>query len=68
MSVYKEELVVKELQELMNLETQLQRKWKSLKRAGKGVRASFVASLRDLQMRAHQLEQVLDSPNQRVAQ
>jgi hypothetical protein len=60
MSSRKEELVVKELQELMNLETQLQTKWRSLKRAGKGGRASFVASLRELQTRAQNLEQVLD--------
>jgi hypothetical protein len=67
MSSHKEELVVRELQELKILETQLQKKWKSLKGAGKGVRASFVASLRELQMRAHQLERVMDSPSQRPA-
>jgi hypothetical protein len=62
MSNHKEALVVKELQELKNLETQLQTKWKSLKRAGKDVRLSFIASLEELQTRAQQLEQVLDSP------
>jgi hypothetical protein len=62
MSNHKEALVVKELQELKNLETQLQTKWKSLKRAGKDVRLSFLASLQELQTRAQQLEQVLDSP------
>jgi hypothetical protein len=62
MSNHKEALVVKELQELKNLETQLQTKWKSLKRAGKDVRVSFIASLQELQTRAQQLEQVLDSP------
>jgi hypothetical protein len=66
MSSHKEVLVVRELQELKNLETQLQTKWKSLRRAGKDVRASFVASLRELQVRAQQLEHVLDSPNQRA--
>jgi hypothetical protein len=60
MSSLIEELVVKELQGLMNLETELQTKWKSLKRAGKGVRASFVTSLRELQTRAQSLEQALD--------
>jgi hypothetical protein len=60
MSSRKEELIVKQVQELMNLETQLQTKWKSLKRSGKGVRAAFVVSLRELQMRTHNLEQVLD--------
>jgi hypothetical protein len=60
MSSHKEELVVKELQELMSLETELQMKWKRLKRAGKGVHATFVSSLRELQTRAHQLEQLLD--------
>lgn len=62
MSSHKEILVVRELQELMSLETELQMKWKKLKRAGKGVRASFVSSLLELQTRAHQLEQLLDSP------
>ena len=67
MSSPKEELVVKELQELMSLETELQMKWKSLKRAGKGMRASFVSSLRELQTRTQQLERLLDSSQQRVA-
>jgi hypothetical protein len=67
MSSRKEELVVKELQELRNLESQLQMKWRRLKRAGKGVRTSFVLSLRELQMRAQQLERLLDSSQQRVA-
>jgi hypothetical protein len=61
MSSHKEQMVVRELTDLMSLETELQRKWKSLKRAGKGVRASFVSSLLELQTRAQQLEQLLDS-------
>jgi hypothetical protein len=64
MSIHKEALVVKELQELKSLETQLQTKWKGLKRAGKGARAAFVQSLLELQTRARQLERVLDSPRQ----
>lgn len=67
MSRHKEELVVRELQELKSLEEDLQMKWKRLKRAGKGVRASFVSSLRDLQIRAHELERLLDSGRQPVA-
>jgi hypothetical protein len=67
MSSHREDIVVRELQELKNLETQLQMKWKSLKRAGKDVRASFVASLLELQTRAQELEQALDSPTQRAA-
>jgi hypothetical protein len=64
MSSRKEELVVKELQELKSLEIELQTKWKRLKRAGKGVGASFVSSLRELQTRTQQLERLLDSPQQ----
>lgn len=64
MSSRKEILVVKELQELKSLETQLQTKWKSLKRAGKRARAAFVQSLAELQTRAHELERVLDSAGQ----
>ena len=67
MSIHNEELVVKELQDLMSLETELQRKWKGLKRAGKGVRASFVTSLQELQIRAQQLEQMLDGSAERAA-
>lgn len=67
MSSHKEQLVVRELTELMSLETELQMKWKGLKRAGKGVRASFVSSLLELQARAQQLEQILDSSQQRAA-
>lgn len=67
MSRHKEELVVKELQELKSLEDELQMKWKRLKGAGKGVGASFVSALRDLQIRAHELERLLDSGQQRVA-
>ena len=61
MSSRKEELVVKELQELRSLETELQMKWRRLKRAGKGVRASFVSSLRELQTRTQQLELLLEA-------
>ena len=64
MSSHKEQLVVRELQELMSLESELQMKWKRLKRAGKGVRASFVSSLRELQLRTHELERLLDSSQQ----
>lgn len=64
MSDRKEELVVKQLQELNRLETELQTKWKQLKRAGSGMRASFVASLIELQTRTHQLERLLDSSRQ----
>jgi len=60
MSNHKEVLVIKELQELKNLETRLQSKWNTLQRAGTDVRASFVASLRELQMRAANLERALD--------
>jgi hypothetical protein len=67
MSSHNEELVVKELQGLISLESELQMKWKRLTRAGKGVQASFVSSLRELQVRAIQLEQLLDSPPQRVS-
>jgi hypothetical protein len=67
MSNRNEELVVKELLELKSLETQLHKKWTRLKRAGKGVRVSFVSSLYELQTRAHQLDQLLDSPKQRAA-
>jgi hypothetical protein len=67
MSSHKEELVVKELLELKNLEIQLQMKWKRLKRAGKGVRAAFVSSLGELETRAQQLEGLLDSPKPRAA-
>ena len=66
MSNHKEELVVKELQELNRLETELQTKWKRLKRAGTGMRASFVSSLRELQTRTQQLEQLLDSSQQQA--
>jgi hypothetical protein len=66
MSSRKEELVVKELQELKSLEIELQTKWNRLKRAGKGVGASFVSSLRELQMRTQQLERLLDSSQQRM--
>jgi hypothetical protein len=61
MSNYKEQMVFKELRELKSLETELQTKWQCLKRAGKDMRASFVLSLQDLQTRAQQLEQLLDS-------
>jgi hypothetical protein len=61
MSNRKEEFVVKELQELNRLETELQTRWKRLKRAGTGMRASFVSSLIELQTRTHQLERLLDS-------
>ncbi len=67
MSSHKEIMVVKELQQLMSMETELQMKWKGLKRAGKGVRASFVSSLLELQTRAQQLERLLDSNQQPVA-
>jgi hypothetical protein len=67
MSSQREEFVVKELQELRNLETQLQTKRKRLNHAGKGVRTSFVSSLRELQSRTQQLEQILDSPTRRAA-
>jgi hypothetical protein len=67
MSSEKEEFVVKELQELRNLETQLQTKRKRLNHAGTGVRISFVSSLRELQARTLQLEQFLDSPRLRAA-
>jgi hypothetical protein len=67
MSSHKEELVVKELQELRSLETHLQTKWKRLKSAGKDARASFVQSLVELQTRTQQLERVLDSVGQRAA-
>jgi hypothetical protein len=60
MSNHKEAFVVRELQELNRLEVELQAKWKKLKRAGTGMRASFVSSLRELQTRTQQLEQVLD--------
>jgi hypothetical protein len=66
MSNRKEEFVVKELQELNRLETELQTRWKKLKRAGTGMRASFVSSLIELQTRTHQLERVLDSSQQRA--
>jgi hypothetical protein len=66
MSNHKEEFVVKELQELNRLETELQTKWKGLKRAGKGMRASFVSSLIELQTRTQQLERLLDSSQARV--
>ncbi len=61
MSSHNEEMVVKELQGLRSLETELQMKWKRLTRAGKGVRASFVSSLRELQVRTQQVERLLDS-------
>ncbi len=67
MSRHKEELVVRELRELKSLEEELQTKWNRLKRAGKGVHASFVSSLRDLQIRAHELERLLDSGQQPIA-
>jgi hypothetical protein len=67
MSIHKATIVVKELQELKSLETQLQMKWKSLKRAGKSARASFIESLVELQTRTHQLERVLESAEQRAA-
>jgi hypothetical protein len=67
MSSQKEEFVVKELQELRNLETQLQMKRKRLHRAGEGVQVSFVSSLRELQSRTQQLEQLPDSPKRRAA-
>jgi hypothetical protein len=66
MSNRKEEFVVKELQELNRLETELQTKWKLLKRAGTGMRASFVSSLIELQTRTHQVERLLDSSEQRA--
>jgi hypothetical protein len=66
MSSHKEKFVVKELQELNRLETELQAKWKRLKRAGSGMRASFVSSLLELQTRTHQLERLLDSSQQRT--
>jgi hypothetical protein len=66
MSSHKEELVVKQLQELKSLETELHTKWKRLKGAGTGMRASFVSSLRELQTRTQQLELLLDSSQQRV--
>jgi hypothetical protein len=67
MSSQKEEFVIKELQELRNLETQLQTKRKRLHHAGEGVRTSFVFSLRELQSRTQQLEQLLGSPKRRAA-
>jgi hypothetical protein len=67
MSSHKEELVVKELLELKNLEIQLQMRWKGLKGEGKGVRAAFVSSLGELVARAQQLEGLLDSPTPRAA-
>jgi hypothetical protein len=66
MSNHKEEFVVKELQELNRLESELQTKWKRLRRAGSGMRASFVSSLLELQTRTHQLERLLDSSQQRA--
>lgn len=67
MSSLNEELVVKELQELRSLECELQAKWSGLKRAGNGVRASFVSSLGELQTRTQRLEQLLESCQQQVA-
>lgn len=67
MSNHNEELVVKELEELKSLESELQMKWRRLKRAGGGMRASFVSSLLELQTRTQQLERLLDSPGQRAA-
>jgi hypothetical protein len=66
MSNHKEVFIVQELRELNRLETELQMKWKRLKRAGAGMRASFVSSLRELQTRTQQLEQLLDSSQQRA--
>lgn len=64
MSNRKEVFVVKELQELNRLESELQTKWKRLKRAGTGVRSSFLSSLLELQTRALELERMLDSNTQ----
>jgi hypothetical protein len=59
MSNPKEAFVVKELQEIRSLETELQMKWTRMKRAGKGIRATFVSSLRELQTRTQRLEQIM---------
>jgi hypothetical protein len=55
-----ERLVTKELGELKALETTLRAKWPTLGRSGKRVRASFLASLGELEMRARRLELLLD--------
>ena len=67
MTKYQDEPVVKELMELKDLESQLQLKWKGLKRAGKGVQEAFLLSVFELQARASRLEQALDSATQRTA-
>jgi hypothetical protein len=66
MSSHNEKLVVKELGELKSLESELQMKWKGLKLAGTGMRASFVSSLRELQTRTQELERLLDSSQQQA--
>ncbi len=60
MSSHKEKLVFNELKELKNLETELHTKLKGLTHAGKEVPSWFVSSLCALEIRAQQLDRMLD--------
>lgn len=55
----RELMIVKELEELFELETWLEKKWKVLRRAGRKVQTSFVSSLRQLKFRGLRLERLL---------
>jgi len=60
MSKDREKLVVRELQGLREMESQLQADWNALRRAGGKVRASFLVSLYELESRARRVEIFLE--------
>ena len=60
MSNRRELVIVKELDELKELECRLQYRWKNLARAGEKVRGAFLSSLDELKTRTQRLERLLD--------
>ena len=57
---HRELLVVRELQGLREMESQLQARWNRLKRTGGKVRSPFLVSLCELESRARKLEIFLE--------
>jgi hypothetical protein len=60
MSNHREQIIVRELEEIRALESRLQRSWKTLWRAGEKVQRSFISSLNELKTRTRRLENMLD--------
>jgi hypothetical protein len=62
MSVARESIIITELREIKKLERRLQRIWRHLAPMRRTVQQSFVASLRELDLRAQRLEWMLLDP------